>query len=408
MAEAVTGAGSAPGKESWPVFFRRQIAAGAHFWLDFLALHGTEYQRPYEERHNLAKALGLALDLDDTWDLGVDLALAFHPFVSWARTWASWEHFLETSLSLCRKRRDQTRESAVLNQLGELHQSRGEWTAANECHEAAYQLSYLVGDERGCARAQANIGDILRAQARFKEAELALGKALSGYQACEDAQGQAVVYNSLGVLFYEQRQWDQARACYERAHELWAETGNPSGLALVWQNLGNIHFVQENWSEAERCYGSAIVLYEQTHSHIRLAAVWVNLGNVRLRQGRPDEAETLYRQAKEVVQAAGDNWSLAQVYNNLGLAYTRQKKWGLAEEYFKRSIDLWHSLQQAIGQANAEDNLAEVYLQQSKWKQARAVLAQAQRHLEPLDRTGRAVVLWEDIRRHWLMAQTAD
>lgn len=217
---ALSEGAAAPDQKDWPLFFRGRVAANVRFWLARVAEPQATGELWYEEWHNVVKALGMALRLEATWDLAIDLLLAFHPYMVRQGFWTDWEPFLQVGLEISQRQGDVACKAALLDRLGELKQYQGNWADAIACHQAAGQLSDEVEDKAGCARARVNLGYAYHLQGRCSEAREILEKALAGYQACRDVEGQALAYSNLGIVCFNQRQWDRALASYQHAYRL--------------------------------------------------------------------------------------------------------------------------------------------------------------------------------------------
>lgn len=385
----------------WPAFFRQRVAAGTCYWLDQLTTRTPTDPALRDERHNIVKALSLALQCGAAWEPALDLLVAYHPYVNWQGHWQDWETFLQAGLEISRQQGNVTREAVLLEWLGELKRQQGDLAAAAACHQAAYERNCEIGDQAGCARALTSLGYVYRLQERYQEAQYTLERALAVYQAAGDGlKGQAFCHYILGMVYLDQRQLEQAMTHYRQAHRLWADLENVGGMAQAEHKIGDVLAMQGDWLQAEQHYHAAIALLEQTGAQLHLADVSLSLGNLYLHQGQPERAETFYRRAREVMQAAGFTFGLAQVLNNLGMACRQQQRWAAAEECFHQSIGLWRQMGRPVSQANAEDNLAETYLHQRKWSAAQAVLALAQERLSQAEPTPRVTSLLAEVVEH--------
>lgn len=70
-----------PGGEDWPALFRRQVANNARYWAQQIAGRPADTPMLHQERDNIVKALGRALQLDAAWDPAADLLLVFHQYM---------------------------------------------------------------------------------------------------------------------------------------------------------------------------------------------------------------------------------------------------------------------------------------------------------------------------------------
>lgn len=101
--------------------------------------------------------------------------------------------------------------AAVLSNLGNLYQGRGERTRALECHQRALELRKRSGDVRGQAQSQVHIGNALcepgdKGRAGLEPAVRAYQDARELFRGAGDVDGEAWTLHNLGQLSV--REWN--------------------------------------------------------------------------------------------------------------------------------------------------------------------------------------------------------
>ncbi|KIF74540.1 hypothetical protein QR77_12225 [Streptomyces sp. 150FB] len=107
--------------------------------------------------------------------------------------------------------------AAVLSNLGNLYQGRGEQARALECHQRALEVRERSGDVRGQAQSQVHIGNALsqlgdkgdkggKGQAELNPAVRAYQEAMELFRGADDVYGEAWTLHNLGQLSV--REWN--------------------------------------------------------------------------------------------------------------------------------------------------------------------------------------------------------
>ena len=194
-----------------------------------------------------------------------------------------------------------------------------------------------------CA-AERSLGTALRAQARYREAERALRRAVKRARSIGPLE-QAASNNALGMLFkYIGRHAEAARLYHEALDLLEAQLGaHDVRLAPILHNIGGLEHARARYAAGEphARRGLAIRRRALGRDHITVACDEVALGALLEGQGKRAEAGRLYRHALSVFEdVRGVPYEIAVTCNNLGtLAYTRGRL-GEARALYRRSLGI--------------------------------------------------------------------
>jgi tetratricopeptide (TPR) repeat protein len=137
----------------------------------------------------------------------------------------------------------------------------------------------------------AELGDILRAQGRFAEAQKAYEERLKVNEQLGSQRSQAVALTQLGTLALIQRNYAEAQLRYRRALDLFHHLGESQMEAVVWHQQGALAEIQEVWADAERYYRESLAIEERLGNEAGAALTCTQLAMVTERSGRPAEAE---------------------------------------------------------------------------------------------------------------------
>ncbi|CAK8716275.1 MAG: Tetratricopeptide repeat-containing protein [Candidatus Electronema aureum] len=169
---------------------------------------------------------------------------------------------------------------------------------------------------------QTDLADVLRHQGRYTEAKAAYQAALKIDEELGDKRGMAVNNGQLGTLALEQDELAEAVKRWLEALALWQSLNEPASEAVAWHQLGLIYQKAKSWEEAEQAYRQAARLQEEQGllgGNNGAGTSWQQLAIVCDYTGRHAEAEQWFRKALVVFQSAKDQLNAARALNNLAV-----------------------------------------------------------------------------------------
>lgn len=178
--------------------------------------------------------------------------------------------------------------------LAEVHAERAAHTPAERWRRRAVALldprSPLLTD------ALVALGDGLRRQARYQEAEAVLLRAAATGGAV------AAVQNALGILCQDTGRYEQSAAHYAACGEALGPRADPAAIADQRRNLAGLAYARGDYADAEPLARAALALRARTLGADAPATVAdaVVLAAVLAALDRPAEAAALYRCALRI------------------------------------------------------------------------------------------------------------
>ncbi|WP_288382264.1 tetratricopeptide repeat protein [uncultured Acinetobacter sp.] len=242
----------------------------------------------------------------------------------------------------------------------------------NRLVEAEEAYKNVLREDRAetYASAQLNLGNILDDLKRFEEAEEAYKKVLREDRAETYASAQ---YN-LGVLFKQQNRLEEAVEAYKKV----LKEDSADSYASAQNNLGVLFKQQSRFEEAEEAY-KKVLREDRAEAYARSQN---NLGNMLNHLKRFEEAESAYLNVKH--QDSPIKYAEAQ--NNLGILYQDLQKTDLAKTYYKKVKSTDSKITYAYAQFNLwslTDNTR--YLKNIKLDHDLKIFAEAQFQLGELE-----------------------
>jgi DNA-binding SARP family transcriptional activator/tetratricopeptide (TPR) repeat protein len=221
------------------------------------------------------------------------------------------------------------------------HRLLGQLDDASACAERADRLSEHAGYPLGRARAQFELGVVLREQGRYPDAVRRLEDALSLATAGGYRRAEGIVLRGLGIVYGRIGDSDRAIDCYERARAVLATIGDALRAAYA------------------------------TH---QLAEAYVNRGLLTF-------AAPLLRQCIEVFQAQNDQYGTALGRSAQAKLHSRAGRPAEACTDLRAAVRIWHRLRMPLWEGRALRDLGDIHAGNadldtaaSTWRQALTIL----------------------------------
>ena len=199
----------------------------------------------------------------------------------------------------------QTRlEGMVLNNLGGVHQTRGEPRAAFAAFERALELHREDG--RGRAETLNNMAVLHRTLGEYEEAVLAYGQVLESQRRSGDRRGEGRTLSNMGYAYLQLGEVRRALSFLERALPLRREVGDRRGEAATLANLGETLHALGRFDEALVRLGEGLEIHRQTGNRSGEAVGLARLAELRFERGEHADALADYDRAVSLLVELGN------------------------------------------------------------------------------------------------------
>lgn len=231
---------------------------------------------------------------------------------------------LERALALFKALGIESRQPALLNDLGVTYERLGVPGRARSSFEAAQASARRLGDRREETAAINNLGLLEQDSGEPWRALLLLDEALAGWRELGDARGEAATLHNQGTLYTLLGRLPEARRSLELALYHYRASGRPLDEAPTLVALGWARYLQGDIAGARRDLLRSLDL-RRTGGDRRGEAVTLDrLGTLSRETGDLERAVAEYRQALAILQEIGDPKSRARTLSNLGETLTLQ------------------------------------------------------------------------------------
>ncbi|MEA1972217.1 MAG: sigma 54-interacting transcriptional regulator, partial [Candidatus Cloacimonadota bacterium] len=126
---------------------------------------------------------------------------------------------------------------------------------------------------------------------------------------------------TLGKLYYYNNQWDMAQEEFLKAERAFKKNNDLEGQAAVYNNLGVIAMFKGNWEETEKLYLKSIDLEKKRFSLNGLSICYSNLGSLLEDEGKKKKSLYYFKKALAIQKLLNDRYNITNIYNNIGITY---------------------------------------------------------------------------------------
>lgn len=227
------------------------------------------------------------------------------------------------------------------------------------------------------------------AQERLSELEARLTDAHGN----GDAQAEAGILHSIGLLNYANQRFDEALEAFSKSLALYRQLSAESSEAAELCEVGAAYTALGMEQKALDAYKEALPLWRRLDRG-REAATLGKIAEVFRTLHDAREALHFDQAALEAYVQVGDRGGEATVLNNIGLAYFVSGNERKAVSYFDKARTAYHAVANLAGEATALNNLAVAYAASGDNIDALASFEQAlELHRQGNDRGAEAVTL---------------
>ena len=206
----------------------------------------------------------------------------------------------------------------LYTELGDVLADQGDYAEARAAYESGLRIARGLGDLRGAAVPEGQLGTLAYRQGGLTEAERRYREALSAFQRLREPPVEAVIWHQLGMVYADAGHWEPAERAYRSSAEIKESRGDGAGAAQTWDQLAQMIDASGRPQEAEGWYRKALAVRRQSADPGELAITLNNLADLlRGLPGQLDEARALAEEClalrKTLDPAAAEIWQTYQI-----------------------------------------------------------------------------------------------
>ncbi len=218
---------------------------------------------------------------------------------------------------------------AIYNNIGYINQKTGNYKMAlnfmlkakNQCREDNMTSSILN-----------NIGIVYLSIGEYDKGETYFREALNSSGKSKDSISMATLLANIGFVLIDKEQSDSAQACFFRSLMIAERIEYNYAIILACNGLGDLFTKTEKLTKAERYHNKARQLAGETNDSYNIAYAVMGLARVEYQKGNTSEALKLNHEASEIADRIGNDMLL---YESKKLSSEILEKEGEYEESLK-------------------------------------------------------------------------
>jgi len=262
------------------------------------------------------------------------------------------------AVALCLQLDDRGWRQEAFNQLGIVHEKRGQMPEAREAYSQALILAQATGNRQQEAGTRINLAVV---QARTGELERALDElrqASSFAHAWGNSRMQMVALNNLGLAAMNLGDYRLALDSYERALSLTRVVGDRGRHANALNNIGNLHLILGEHHQALKASTEALALARQVGNAVTEAHALDTLGQTHYRLGDFQKALDYHDQALAIRRRLSDPEAQASSLDAAGQALHRLGNTDQAVERLNEALRLRREIAERLAESDTLLHLA--------------------------------------------------
>ncbi|WP_341902387.1 tetratricopeptide repeat protein [Fluviicola taffensis] len=204
----------------------------------------------------------------------------------------------------------------------------------------------------------------------FRDAKQILEKATTFISNKTDLREKAILFNNLGVCYYQLGEFKKGIDQYTHSLILYRKLGNDTLIAESLLNLGLAYKDIGSFDRATKTILNAAAIFERIKNEKALSSAWNAIGNIQRKIGNFNKSLEYHHKALKIRQQIHYLKGIADSYNNIGSVYLDFHQPDKAEWYLQQALKLKKELGNEWNSMTTLTLLGQLYLELDKPKKA--------------------------------------
>ncbi|MBU0765634.1 MAG: tetratricopeptide repeat protein, partial [Bacteroidetes bacterium] len=276
----------------------------------------------------------------------------------------------DSCLTIFKKTGDAKGEASLLNNLGVIHNYRGQIADALACYRKSYRLLDSVGYGEGAAMALNNIALIYYNQGDIPMALEYHHKGLKISEEIGDPYTLGHAYNNLGIIYRQQGDFAKGMEYFQKSYDVRKKISDYNGMALALNEIGVSWYDQNDYDKAIEYHRQSLDLRVKLGDSTYIAQSLINIGMSLVKNNRLKEALDYFFHALDIKQKTDEVQGIADAYDHISATYFLLKDYNRAEDYSLKALKIARDLDYPSDIKNSSRHLSEIYAAQGKFREA--------------------------------------
>ena len=230
---------------------------------------------------------------------------------------------------------------------------------------------------RALAAALNNIGYVHDIKGDIPQALEYYKKALNVQQMLGSKEGIAAAMNSIAYLYINQGDSAQALEYYHKSLKIEEEIGSKERMASSLKSIGAIYGNQNDISLALEYYHRSLDMYEEINYREGMASSLNNIGVIYSGEGDSTQALLFFRKSLTIKEELGDKEGMAYSLSSMGNLYETMGEVKTALKYYQRSLVIRREIGDKHGISISLNNVGRITLESGDVETAKAMATQS-------------------------------
>jgi serine phosphatase RsbU (regulator of sigma subunit)/tetratricopeptide (TPR) repeat protein len=238
------------------------------------------------------------------------------------------------------KSKKDTVKAAILVDISHRFIDLGQFDSALVYAEQAEALSLKSSFKRGLGSAYNNIGMVHDIRGNYDKAIEYYLRSVGISEEMADKEGMASSYNNLGVMYYFKGDFDKALEFYQRALKIQEEKGDKMRMAYAYINIGLIHNKKGEHDHALEYYLRSTKIQEELGDRPGLASSYGNIAIVYEARREYDKALEFFFKSLKIWEELGAPQGICKSYHLIGSMYLLMDRPAESKKWQLKSLDM--------------------------------------------------------------------
>lgn len=272
----------------------------------------------------------------------------------------------QKSLTLATQARDQALIGEVLNNIGHIYHTQGDYDTAQRYLEEALATHQTIGNLTGKSITLINLAEVARMKGDYDTALSHLEQALTICRNTNDRQGESIALNNISQIYQARGNSETALQYLEQALAIQQQIGDRLGEGATLNNMSRIAQEKGDFDAALRFLQQSLGIQQRIGNRLGEGTVLNNMGQIYSDLGDYDKALRYLEQALALRLANGDRKGESYTLNNLAVTAYARGDYDAALRYWEQALSIQQQIGDAAGQAATLTNLGVFYWEQQQ------------------------------------------
>ncbi len=243
-------------------------------------------------------------------------------------------------LAFAQKVGNSTWQADAYKWIGITHAQQGQFSKAHEYFFKTHDLVRELGDKKGLAVINGNIGTVFYEMGNYTQAQDYILRSLKLAEELKDDRSISRALNNLGNVHYDQKDLDTALDYYQRSLAIKEKMGLKNSLPFAHNNIGLIHSEMRNHELAVASFDKSVALSRAVNDLKSESRAYSNLGIEHTKIGDYAKALEYLNKSIQIKTEINDDDGLAPAYVYRGKSYLFMNRFGQARDDCQKGLDM--------------------------------------------------------------------